>query len=453
VVVAREGPAGARLIAYVSGAEADAGALRRQLAKKLPEYMVPGAIIVLEQLPLNANGKVDRKALPEPGQGSSSSERVHEAPQGEAEEALAAIWAELLGIERVGRHDNFFELGGHSLLLLKLLKRVQLRFGADKIALADFFNFPALRQQAGRIEGLGSASAGVVVLHAGGSGVPLYCFPGIYGNATEFAEIAEAVGADRPVYGFVCHTLLSEERWVNRSVEALAARHARFIVETATAGSCALLGWSFGGDLAYETARQLEGVLDVRFAGVIDVSELDAGLYRETQEAGATQDPQRWISGSRMKTHWEGLLGAMQQDHRNEALDHLRRVAPSVPQDGPEIGSREYDLWVVMRLAWMMRNHRHRPARVPLHAWAAEATLKDPRLVMRPWASFAAVASNHVIAGVTHKSILGHPELLDRLRDLLSEADCGDRRACDANGWSSAGPAAPCASSTRSMRR
>nr|WP_185878912.1 non-ribosomal peptide synthetase [Variovorax sp. MHTC-1] len=452
VVVAQEGPAGARLIAYVSGAEPNVSELRRQLAKSLPEYMVPGAIVLLETLPLNANGKVDRKALPEPGPGGGS-EQAYQAPRGEVEEALAAIWAELLGIERVGRHDSFFELGGHSLLLLKLFKRVQLRFGEDKIALADFFNSPALHQQAAQIEGLGPASADVVVLNAGGSGVPLYCFPGIYGNATEFAEIAKAVGADRPVYGFVCHSLSSDERWVNRSVEALAARHARFIVETATAGSCALLGWSFGGDLAHETARQLEGVLDVRFAGVIDVSELDAGVYREAQEAAssADQDPERWIAGSRMKTHWEGLLGAMRQDDRNAALDHLRRVAASVPRDGPEIGSREYDLWVVMRLAWMMRNHSRRRARVPLHVWAAEATLRDRRLVMRPWASFTAVASNHVIAGVTHKSILGHPELLNRLKNLLSEADPGGKRACDANGWSAGGPAAPCASSTRSM--
>ncbi|RST46622.1 amino acid adenylation domain-containing protein, partial [Variovorax sp. MHTC-1] len=108
VVVAQEGPAGARLIAYVCGANADAGELRAQLAQSLPEYMLPSAIVRLEKLPLNGNGKVDRKALPAP---ELDDERGWEPPQGEAEEALAAIWAELLGVPRVGRHDNFFELG------------------------------------------------------------------------------------------------------------------------------------------------------------------------------------------------------------------------------------------------------------------------------------------------------------------------------------------------------
>ncbi|MBB4846272.1 amino acid adenylation domain-containing protein, partial [Paucibacter oligotrophus] len=127
VVVARDGPGGARLVGYVSAAAEqaiDPAALRERLGRQLPDYMVPSAIVVLVALPLNANGKVDRKALPEP---EFASERGYEAPQGEAEEALAAIWAEVLGVERVGRHDNFFELGGDSLLSLKVVSRARAR--------------------------------------------------------------------------------------------------------------------------------------------------------------------------------------------------------------------------------------------------------------------------------------------------------------------------------------
>ncbi|ASI68649.1 non-ribosomal peptide synthetase [Diaphorobacter nitroreducens] len=125
VVVAKEGPGGARLVGYVSaqaGQAIEAGELRERLGKQLPDYMVPSVLVVLESLPLNANGKVDRKALPEPG---FESEHEYEAPQGEVEEALAKIWAEVLGVERVGRHDNFFELGGHSLLALSVLERMR----------------------------------------------------------------------------------------------------------------------------------------------------------------------------------------------------------------------------------------------------------------------------------------------------------------------------------------
>ncbi|MDC8759689.1 non-ribosomal peptide synthetase [Janthinobacterium fluminis] len=125
VVVAKEGPGGSRLVAYLSeqaGHSADAVALRERLHQVLPDYMVPSAIVVLERLPLNANGKVDRKALPEPEFANSN---TYEAPQGEREEALAALWSEVLGVERVGRDDNFFELGGHSLLALRLLERMR----------------------------------------------------------------------------------------------------------------------------------------------------------------------------------------------------------------------------------------------------------------------------------------------------------------------------------------
>ena len=125
VVVAREDTAGdKRLVAYYTvanggeaarRAEAGAEQLRAHLAAKLPEYMVPAAYVRLEGLPLTPNGKLDRKALPAP-EADAYAVRGYEAPQGEMETALAQIWAEVLKVERVGRHDNFFELGGHSLL-------------------------------------------------------------------------------------------------------------------------------------------------------------------------------------------------------------------------------------------------------------------------------------------------------------------------------------------------
>ncbi|WP_448676701.1 amino acid adenylation domain-containing protein [Delftia acidovorans] len=143
VVLASQGSGGARLVAYVSlNEEVEDGLLKERLGQGLPDYMVPSAIVVLDALPLTANGKVDRKALPEPEMAST---QQYEAPQGELEEALARIWAEVLGVERVGRHDSFFELGGHSLLALKLLERMRARGLAAQVRslflqprLADF---------------------------------------------------------------------------------------------------------------------------------------------------------------------------------------------------------------------------------------------------------------------------------------------------------------------------
>src|SRR5262249_33702397 len=88
------------------------------------QYMVPAAYVRLDQLPLTPNGKLDRKALPAP-EGDAYARAGYEAPVGETEGALAEIWAQLLGVERVGRHDNFFELGGHSLLAVVAIERMR----------------------------------------------------------------------------------------------------------------------------------------------------------------------------------------------------------------------------------------------------------------------------------------------------------------------------------------
>ncbi|HEU4883623.1 MAG TPA: amino acid adenylation domain-containing protein, partial [Longimicrobium sp.] len=123
VVVREDVPGETRLVAYVVGS-VEAGVLRDRLRQTLPEYMVPSAFVSLEALPLTPNGKLDRKALPAP-EGDAYARRSYEAPLGEIEAALAEIWSELLGVERVGRWDHFFELGGHSLLAIRLIERMR----------------------------------------------------------------------------------------------------------------------------------------------------------------------------------------------------------------------------------------------------------------------------------------------------------------------------------------
>ncbi|WP_017735410.1 non-ribosomal peptide synthetase [Pseudomonas sp. CBZ-4] len=113
-----------RLVAYYTGVRSEIDALRAHLLQHLPEFMVPALFVHLDALPLSPNGKLDRKALPAPGADSVIT-RDYEAPQGDTEIALASLWAELLNVERVGRHDDFFELGGHSLLAVSLVGRMR----------------------------------------------------------------------------------------------------------------------------------------------------------------------------------------------------------------------------------------------------------------------------------------------------------------------------------------
>ncbi|MBA4143017.1 MAG: amino acid adenylation domain-containing protein [Nitrosospira sp.] len=154
VVVAGEGPGatgGKRLVGYVSlhsCASADTAGLREAIGKALPDYMIPSAIVVLDSLPLNPNGKVDREALPEPEFVDIDN---YEAPQGEVEEVLAGIWAQVLGIAQVGRNGNFFELGGHSLAVLQVQQKLQ-QILSVSLPLRLHFENPLLRGIASAVQ-------------------------------------------------------------------------------------------------------------------------------------------------------------------------------------------------------------------------------------------------------------------------------------------------------------
>ncbi|WP_230299960.1 non-ribosomal peptide synthetase, partial [Burkholderia pseudomallei] len=138
-----------RLVAYYTG-DADVVALRAQAAQHLPSYMVPSAYVRLDAWPLTPNGKLDRRALPAPAD-DAYARAEYEAPRGAKEEALAAIWRELLHVERVSRHDNFFELGGHSLLAVQLVSRLRQALSVE-VALGTVFDAPVLSALASRLD-------------------------------------------------------------------------------------------------------------------------------------------------------------------------------------------------------------------------------------------------------------------------------------------------------------
>ncbi|HET8773527.1 MAG TPA: amino acid adenylation domain-containing protein, partial [Thermoanaerobaculia bacterium] len=178
IVLAREDADGAagekRLVAYLvgeEGAELSASDLRETLSKQLPEYMVPSAFVQLDALPLTANGKVDRKALPAP-EAAALSGREYEAPEGEIEETLAALWREQLNVERAGRHDNFFELGGHSLLAVQLISHIRAALGVE-LPLRDFFASPSLVALAEAVRAAGATEMGRIARADRGRPLPL----------------------------------------------------------------------------------------------------------------------------------------------------------------------------------------------------------------------------------------------------------------------------------------
>ncbi|HEX6745683.1 MAG TPA: amino acid adenylation domain-containing protein [Longimicrobium sp.] len=157
VLALDDGAGGKRLVAYFVGEALESEALRAHLSGQLPEYMVPAAFVRLETLPLTPNGKLDRRALPAPD-ADAFAVRDYEAPVGETEQALAEIWSELLGVERVGRGDHFFALGGHSLLAVRVVSRVRQALGVEA-EIGDLFLRPVLADFARGLETAARAEA------------------------------------------------------------------------------------------------------------------------------------------------------------------------------------------------------------------------------------------------------------------------------------------------------
>jgi acyl carrier protein len=153
VVLAKEDKQGnKRLVAYIVAEEDfDREAIQSYLKEKLPEYMVPSILLEVASLPLTANGKVDRKALPDPDASNLVSDQ-YTAPRNEAEEKLAAIWQEILEVDRVGIHDDFFVLGGHSLLAIRLISAIRKELAVE-LPISDIFDYPTIAALVAQLEG------------------------------------------------------------------------------------------------------------------------------------------------------------------------------------------------------------------------------------------------------------------------------------------------------------
>ena len=228
--------------------------LRRRLLDRLPAYMAPERMVLLEELPLNASGKVDRKALAAANdEGPAKSKGP--APQTPTEKAVAAVWSELLSLPRVGVQDNFFTVGGDSLLALQLASRLKQRFAVD-IPLHDLLQAPTIAAQAVLLDD-GTRSAGetpLLPLAPEGDGPPLCLAHPIEGLALCYAGTARAL-ADVPVYGLQSRGLDGASSPLE-DLPAMAADYLRAVAPLARKGPIFLGGWSMGAFIAFEMARQ-----------------------------------------------------------------------------------------------------------------------------------------------------------------------------------------------------
>ncbi|MGC4749210.1 amino acid adenylation domain-containing protein [Micromonospora sp. DT201] len=241
-----------RLVAYVVGA-VDPVALRAYVGSTLPEYMVPATVVLLDALPLTANGKLDRRALPAPDFSVAIDRRAASTRE---EEVLCQAFAAVLGLDEVGVDDNFFDLGGHSLLATRVVQRVRAGLGVEP-SLADLFRYPTAALLAPRLGAHRRPDPfrPVLPLRTEGTLAPLFCLPPASGLSWSYAGLVEHLD-DRPIYGLQAPMLDGEHP--GGSMDEAVAWYLEQLRSAQPTGPYHLLGWSAGGNIAHALAVELQ---------------------------------------------------------------------------------------------------------------------------------------------------------------------------------------------------
>jgi len=261
-VVARgDGGAERRLVAFLvaagPAARPDAGELRAWMRERLPESMVPGAFAWLDALPRTGSGKLDRRALPEDDGAAAEAAVPYLAPRGELEERLAALWSEILGIDRVGVRDDFFDLGGQSILATRLAARVREALGFP-FPVAELLTGPTIEQMARVVAGKkGAARLPLVPLQTFGDRPPLFLAHPAGGHVVCYRELAVLLAMEQPVYALQPRGIEDGNQPPIETIEEMAAFYVDAVRAMRPEGPYRLGGWSFGGVVVWEMAQQL----------------------------------------------------------------------------------------------------------------------------------------------------------------------------------------------------
>jgi thioesterase domain-containing protein len=255
-----------QLIAYiVMPGERSVNDLRASVKEHLPEYMIPAHFVKLDALPLTTNGKVDRQSLPLPAIDAITRSEQYVVPETLMEKELAKIWSELLGLEQVSIHDDFFDVGGHSLLAIRMRSMVQDRLKRD-LSLRDLFRAPTIASLARLLEQSSNqapdqasdqpSSPILVEIQPYGSRTPFFAVHPVGGNVLCYADLARELGVDQPFYGLQAPAP-TRQLDAAATFEQMAELYIQAMRSVQPSGPYQLGGWSLGGLLAWEIARQL----------------------------------------------------------------------------------------------------------------------------------------------------------------------------------------------------
>jgi amino acid adenylation domain-containing protein len=395
------------------------GDLREFLRAKLPEFMIPAALVRMDAMPMTASGKIDRSALPNLEQARRQLLAASVEPRTELERSLARLWARVLTLETVGVHDNFFDLGGHSLSAIRLAGEVE-RFFGQPVAVATLLKAPTIAELAKEIVKSGqSASSPLISVQPQGSRPPFFCVHG----ADCYARLAQHLGIDQPFFGLAQH--LERRKVRHTRIEDIAAYYIEASKTVQAQGPYYIGGHSIGGLIALEMAQQLQksnqevALLVVLDSGAPVKIQNGAPFYPATPSGNCSENlavagfNRKWWS---MRQRLRERLGRGAKAVAYEMYHRLGRPVPPVLQSF-------YVDQVVYGQIYPDAHRRYQPQ--PYSGRAVYFKSEDTRERVAGWQKLMthglevrAVAGNHL-------TMLAEPHLkglANTLRQCLSEA-------------------------------
>lgn len=426
-----------RLVAYVTpvaGQRVVPGELRNFLRTALPDAMIPSGVVALDAFPLTPNGKVDRRALPEPERERGDAGVPFVPPRSEAERRLAEIWEELFGIRPIGVTESFFDLGGHSLMAVRLMARITTVFGQE-LSPATLLGEPTIEVLARRLERRASAEpwSPLVPIQPQGSRRPLFCVHPSGGSVMDYHHLARHLGSDQPLFGLEARGL-DGEAGPATSVEEMASDYLEAVRRAQSGGPYALAGHSFGGIVAFEMARQLlENGQPVALLAMADA-------WRVPATGELTEDDRATIVSG-----FAHDLG-VSLDHVSVAWDHVWRLPPDeqvtyildvvlagrVLPEGISLTQVRRSLKLHLINIDAMRRYVARPVSCPIVLLRASEELSvTPRDPALGWGGLTTGSLDVLSVPGTHFTMLREPHvqiLAERLRPHLVAAIGGRAR-------------------------
>ncbi len=405
------------------------GTLREHLAQRLPDYMMPASIVVLDALPQTPQGKLDRQALPTPAGERPEGSADYVAPRDDEEELVAHVWEWLLGVSPVGVKDDFFELGGHSMLAVRMVAAIERETGR-RLPLAALFQQATVEHLARLLREPDAcpAESSLIPLGGQGTGRPFFAVHPAGGTVFCYQPLAEHLGSDRPVYGLQA-VGIDGVRPPHDDAQQMAAHYAAAIQTVQPQGPYLIGGWSLGGNLAFETARQLaQQGHEIGLLALIDCGALPP--EREPSEDDFLPVIMDLFPGGD-DLSLEDLRRMSPEEHQQYFIARATQAGIILPPSASEVGTHVFDVFKGNLQAMWEYRPRPYPGKITLfaseHQPAGIDVARDPMLGWGAWAGEG--VELHPIPG-RHLDMIKEPTvriLAEKIRQCIEQAEEGNR--------------------------